>query len=135
MLKCNKNGKSLFPIGDGPLVDGITLKAVTTRKIYLCPIQKDIDVDEASSSGSSGEEDECNEECLVCGELVPLTLLTSHAQKCTVKQVEDDWDNFSTYDNDMNNWEPQAFLPAEGYIFFISHFFLFLNNFCYLLIV
>jgi hypothetical protein len=134
MLKCNKNGKSLFPIGDGSLVAGRALKAVTTRNIYLCPIQKDIDVDEATSSGSSGEEDECNEECLVCGELVPLTLLTNHAQTCTVQQVEDDWNNFNTYDNDMNNWEPQAVLPAEGYIFFISHFFLFLNNFCYLLI-
>ena len=57
MLKCNKNDKNLFHIGDGPVVDGRALKAVTTINIYLCPIQKDIDVEEATSSGSSSEED------------------------------------------------------------------------------
>ncbi len=67
MLKCNKNGRNLSPIGDGPLVDGRALKAVTTRNIYLYPIQKDIDLDEETSSGLSSEEDECMEECLVCG--------------------------------------------------------------------
>jgi hypothetical protein len=39
--------------------------------------------------------------------------------------------NFNTYDNDTNNWEPQAVLPAKGHnnIFFISHFFPFSEQF------
>jgi hypothetical protein len=89
MLKCKKNDKNLFHIGVGPLVDGRAVKAVTTRNIYLCPIQKDIDVDETTSFGWS-EEDECMEECLICGELLALTLLTSYAETCTLQHVEDE---------------------------------------------
>lgn len=74
MLKSNKNGKQLFLIGDGPIVDGKTLKTISAKNIYICPIQNDIEFTEDDMDQSSAY-DECIEECLVCGKQMPIIVM------------------------------------------------------------
>jgi hypothetical protein len=90
MLKSNKNGKQLFLIGDGPfIVDGKTLKTISAKNIYICPIQKDIEFTEDDMAQSSTD-DECMEECLVCGKQMQITVMLLHAETCNAEEKNPD---------------------------------------------
>lgn len=117
--------KNLYLTGDGPVVDGRALKSLTTRNIYLCPIQKDIDLDEVTSSEMSSKDNECMEDCVVCGQSMPLTKLIDHAEKCGVKENSDanslefDSAGWDLLNGETRDWDPPAVLNVEGNIIFL----------------
>jgi hypothetical protein len=96
LLRCISNSRNLEAISPKIAASPKLLKAIAgTSKIYIRPIQRDLDLEESALDSSSLE---MMENCINCGESVPVHQLRTHMDLCKPKrkanELEDSDDDF-----------------------------------------